>query len=455
MLNEDIVNTTIEIENEGNIQFNVEVTVSSGLTTWPVRLLSDGVEVTMPHLVMLQPGSISTLVAEMIVPFTADNLDTNMITVRTSTGSLDPLVNQSRFIVEQRSDFTFLGPESGIVPVLPGNTSSIDVSVQNVGNVPIVLDWVFPTLPDGWSIGFLSSAPITLAMNEERVAKIGLTIPLGIDAGMSPVSVDILVRGGVSSAELNLARSLSLGVQVQEASVPVVSFSEDRYTDLPRSEVTILNMTARNGGNIPLTTTFSTEEISGWVVVFEPSGVTNLAAGESIDVEVRITPSDSAEAGVKSFVILASMGDEVVEAGGFEATVASGADAGGVMGLLASMGIPTWAAGIVLLVVFGVTLLGLFSLRNRGIDRVSEDERLVPAGSALNQGDFQQRMSAALDTGVVNESLASGGVSQDEINAALNSGLAPLPAKPPSGMPPGHGSASPPPGLPPGFPPNG
>ncbi|DAC21152.1 MAG TPA: hypothetical protein HA345_07435, partial [Candidatus Thalassarchaeaceae archaeon] len=455
VLNEDVVNTTIEIENEGNIQFSVEVTVSSGLTTWPVRLLSDGVEVTMPHSVMLQPGSISTLVAEMIVPFTADNLDTNMITVRTSTGSFDPLVNQSRFIVEQRSEFAFLGPESGIVSVLPGNTTSFDVSVQNVGNVPVVLDWVFPTLPDGWSIGFLSSAPITLAMNEERVATIGLTIPLGIDAGMSPIAVDILVRGGVSSAELNLARSISLGVQVEEASVPVVSFSDDRFTDLPRSEVTILNMTARNGGNIPLTTTFSTVDISGWTVDFEPSGVTNLAAGESVDVKVRITPSDSAEPGVKSFVILATMGDLVVEAGSFEATVTSGTDTGGVTGFLAGIGVPTWAVGIVLLVVFGVALLGLFSLRNRGIDRLSEDERLVPAGSALNQGDFQQRMSAALDTGVVNESLVSGGVSQAEINAALNSGLAPLPSKPPSGMPPGHGSGSPPPGLPPGFPPNG
>ena len=149
------------------------------------------------------------------------------------------------------------------------------------------------------------------------------------------------------------------------------------------------------------------------------------------------------------------MGDALVEAGGFEATVASGTNAGGFFGFLTSMGVPTWAVGILFLVIFGITLLGLFSLRNRGLDQISEDERLVPAGSALNQGDFQQRMSAALDTGQVNESLVSGGVSQAEIDAALNSGLAPLPAKPPPGLPPGHGSTSPPPGLPPGFPPNG
>ena len=60
VLNEEIVNTTIEIENEGNIQFSVEVSVSSGLTTWPVRLLSNGIEVEMPHSVIIQPGSTST-----------------------------------------------------------------------------------------------------------------------------------------------------------------------------------------------------------------------------------------------------------------------------------------------------------------------------------------------------------------------------------------------------------
>ena len=64
--------------------------------------------------------------------------------------------------------------------------------------------------------------------------------------------------------------------------MPVVFFSEDRFTDLPRSEVTILNMTASNGG-IYLTTTFS-QLISVGDVVFEPQEVTNLAAGESIVV---------------------------------------------------------------------------------------------------------------------------------------------------------------------------
>ena len=127
----------------------------------------------------------------IVTPFTADNLDTNMITVRTSTGSFDPLVNQARFIVEQRSDFVILGPESGLISILPGNTTTFDVTIQNSGNVPIVLDYVFPTLPEEWFVGFMGSSPVTLAMSEERVATIGLEIPLGVDAGLVSIALDI------------------------------------------------------------------------------------------------------------------------------------------------------------------------------------------------------------------------------------------------------------------------
>ena len=66
--------------------------------------------------------------------------------------------------------------------------------------------------------------------------------------------------------------------------------------------------------------------------------VTNLAAGESVDVEVG-TPSESADPGVKSFVILATMGDALVEGGGFEATVASEIPITAFFGFLTSMGV--------------------------------------------------------------------------------------------------------------------
>jgi len=91
-----------------------------------------------------------------------------------------------------------------------------------------------------------------------------------------------------------------------------------------------------------------------------------------------------------------------------------------------------------------------FDEKKHSYTNVKTNERYISATTLI--GKFKK----PFDTDKHSKRVADReGVSQEEINAALNSGLAPLPAKPPSGMPPGHGSASPPPGLPPGFPPNG
>ena len=143
--------------------------------------------------------------------------------------------------------------------------------------------------------------------------------------------------------------------------------------------------------------------------------------------------------------------------GGFEATAAAVTSGGGAIGFLESVGVPAWAAGIVVMVLFVGLFAGVFMLRNRGLSSLSDDERLIPAGSTLNQGDYQTRFEAAINTGNEENSLVSGGVSQAEIDAALNSGLAPLPPPTPEGLPPGFSSPPPPslpPGLPPGFPPS-
>ena len=145
-----------------------------------------------------------------------------------------------------------------------------------------------------------------------------------------------------------------------------------------------------------------------------------------------------------------------IQSGGFEVTAAASNSGGGAIGLLESVGVPTWAAGIVVMLVIVGFLGGTFVLRNKGISSLSEGERLIPSGSSLNEGDYNTRFKAAIDTGVEGSSLVSGGVSQAEIDAALNSGLAPLPPPTPAGLPPGHPQptpVSPPPGLPPGLPP--
>ena len=456
VLNDEIVNTSVEVENTGNTAFDIEISMSTGLVSWPVWLYVDGQQVSSPYTLNLQPGVVSTLQVQMSVSANADNFDVNVVTIRTAlTGSI-PTVNQTQFIVEQRTDFILNGPESGLIDVSPGSTSTFNVTVANTGNVPIVLNWTFPSLPEGWSIGFLSLAPYTLMMNEERIVKMGLSVPLGLDSGMSSTEVGLLVRGGLSLDSLVLNQSVILGVRVSSISVPVVTFDDNRFNDIPRNEPTELIMHLSNGGNLPLNANVVIVGPEGWSYELDQTSVSNLLPSEQVDFVLTLNPSNDASAGVQNFNVVCIVDGVEIQSGGFEVTAAASNSGGGAIGLLESIGVPTWAAGIVVMLVIVGLLGGTFVLRNKGISSLSEGERLIPAGSSLNEGDYNTRFKAAIDTGVEGNSLVSGGVSQAEIDAALNSGLAPLPPPTPAGLPPGYPQqtpVSPPPGLPPGLPP--
>ena len=456
VLNDEIVNTSVEVENTGNTAFDIEISMSTGLVSWPVWLYVGGQQVSSPYTLNLQPGVVSTLQVQMSVSANADNFDVNVVTIRTTlTGSI-PTVNQTQFIVEQRTDFILNGPESGLIDVSPGSTSTFNVTVANTGNVPIVLNWTFPSLPEGWSIGFLSLSPYTLMMNEERTVKMGLSVPLGIDSGMSSTEVGLLVRGGLSLDSLVLNQSVILGVRVSSISVPVVTFDDNRFNDIPRNEPTELIMHLSNGGNLPLNTNVVLIGPEGWSYELDQISVSNLLPSEQVDFILTINPSNDASAGVQNFIVVCIVDGVEIQSGGFEVTAAASNSGGGAIGLLESIGVPTWAAGIVVMLVVVGLLGGIFVLRDKGISSLSEGERLIPAGSSLNEGDYNSRFKAAIDTGVEGNSLVSGGVSQAEIDAALNSGLAPLPPPTPTGLPPGYSQptpVSPPPDLPPGLPP--
>ncbi len=452
VLNDEIVNTTINVENKGNTPFDVDISMSTGLVSWPVWLYVDGNQVSSPYSVNLQPGVVSYLQVQMAVSPNADNFDVNVVTIRTSLSGSIPTVNQTKFIVEQRTDFSLEGPESGIIDVSPGSTSNFNVTVSNTGNVPIVLNWTFPSLPDGWSIGFLSLAPYSLMMGEVRTVNIGLSVPLGLESGVSATEVGLLVQGGLSSSSLDISQSVLLGVRVSSLAVPVVTFDENRFNDLPRGESSNLIMHLSNGGNLPLTASLDLVGPEGWNYDFDQQSISDLSPGNTVDIILIINPSEEVSSGVQNFVIITTVDGIEMETGGFEATAAASTSGGGAIGLLESIGVPTWAAGILVMLVIVGLFAGTFILRNRGISSLSEGERLIPAGSTLNQGDYQTRFDAAINTGNEENSLVSGGVSQAEIDAALNSGLAPLPPPTPEGLPPGF-SRPPPPSLPPGLPP--
>jgi hypothetical protein len=138
--------------------------------------------------------------------------------------------------------------------------------------------------------------------------------------------------------------------------------------------------------------------------------------------------------------------------------VGDNSGAGGIYGILESLGLPSWAIAVLavgFLLLFGT---GVLMLRRRQ-DGISRGEELLSAGEIL--GAQENRRASALDTGVSAHDQTSGEVSLAEIELAILQSTPeplPLPALPglsppilPAGLPPAPAAL--PDGLPPGLPP--
>ena len=106
--------------------------------------------------------------------------------------------------------------------------------------------------------------------------------------------------------------------------------------------------------------------------------------------------------------------------------------------MLESLGLPSWTLPLLFIIsLAGVISLGL-KLRKNSQSLMSPEEELIPEGSALLSGSSHERRAAALDTSLGSGDTLTGGVSEDEIQAAIDAsgpakilptrdGVAPIP----------------------------
>jgi len=460
VLNGQTANTTMTLNNRGNVPIDLDVTVNSGLNSWGVQLVRGGVASTDSLSLTIPAGDSEDILIQIIVPLSAEMLTENDLTVRTTLSGGLTVTNRTSFIVEERAMFSLTGPESGIIETPLGGTGMASVSIHNNGNTELTLSWTVGTVPDGWQAGFLSQLPFTLPMNRFESVDLGLVLPASIAPGVLADSVPVIVTGRTPNGD-ELVQTIELAVHVPASAWPVLESNRTRIDMVPREgEPMSQEITLRNDGNVPLQASFSATAPTGWTVTFEPMTINVLAAGDSRTVNMFLMASPEAAAGLADLYIqvTAAAGDGVIVSNASlslqVAAIGSGS-AGGVAGAWESLGLPAWATGIATFAALGmVAAIGL-SLRNKGIRRLGPGEELVHAGSTGASGAVDTRKERALDVGEAESGGASGSVSQDEISSALSASA--LPALLPPGLPPGGtppGSASPPAGLPPGLPPD-
>lgn len=189
-------------------------------------------------------------------------------------------------------------------------------------------------------------------------------------------------------------------------------------------------------------------ERKDWTVSVEPSTVSGLAVGDSLEVAVTLLPSDDVERGTGQLLLNLTTSEGQTTT--FEEVVSVEISEGstGLFNIL-----PPAASGAIVaaLVIGGVVL----ARRMKKSGELEDDSTsLVAPNTHANPDMLGERREEALDLGSAVDELTSGEVSDEEIAQAImqSMDLPSVPAAVPQGLPP---SGIPPAALPKGLPPAG
>ena len=180
--NQDVVEHSLDVENRGNTAIDFSVRASPAIPNWDLEMVAGTLTDDRFLQFTLQPGTSLTIDITIRVPYNANDGDVNEIEFRTELSDGVFEENRTRLIVQEIADIELQLPESGEITAAIGDYGLAEIGLQNTGNVDLVLDWSFGTLPDGWQPGFASTTPGGIAQGSTS----SVTVSLLVGAGASP-----------------------------------------------------------------------------------------------------------------------------------------------------------------------------------------------------------------------------------------------------------------------------
>ena len=460
--NDQRIEHTLVIENRGNIEIDFSVRASPALPQWDLEMTAGTLIDDRFLEFSLQPGSSLSIDIVILVPSNSNDGDTNQIDFRTELEDSGFQVNRTRLIVQEIADFNIHLPDSGSISASIGDYGLAEINLENIGNVDLLLSWSFGTLPDGWQVGFASTAPGGLLNGGEASVTVSLSVASGTPPGPSG-TLSIIIDAETLDGNTQFQKVAELGIIVEPSLW--LTFDTDTRIEISQGLPVTGNLSVTNSGNIACDVDLMIDTPEDLDVVLENDALDALAIGESRIVQFTVS-SDSLR-GLHSVTFsgqATALTGESLPSGNdsatLEITISGDGDSDGIAGLLESLGLPPWTIAIIALLI--VAMLGLTILRLRRTDpTISRGEELLSPGEIL--GAQASRREAALNIGGSSDDQTSGAVSADELATALSqsspvslpplgnlpSGLPPVP----EGLPPEPIASGPP--LPPGGLPQG
>ena len=430
---------SLDIENKGNIDLNLEITVEGTESDWnyEIYLFEDGSSIDDFFSVGIA-SSVKIMVA-ILVPTNAEIGTFNDLEIKIKLTTFSYTLNSTRLVLDELPDLEVIEYEQPCIAI-SGKDSVCSIIIQNTGNVDLILDWPISSelnndgveiaLPEGWS-AFLSNTPGIIKPSEKKTINLYLQTNWSILIN-SEQSVVIKAKSELPSGEVFLS-NLELNVIVKPSTIIDLKLVDSNGIVLENSNLFDLGagseaqiyIRASNLGNTDGFLAISFQILEGWNVVCSEENLL-ISSGENIILScvLKVPQNGGPLIEINSEFNVSNNLEECI----FEINVLTLRASSSEVELTNS-GLFGFSKGnqvIVILVLFGVLILA--AMRFKKTKRIEE-----PSSNSDDLPSSDERLELMLKAEEYDSGVISGGVDKSEIEAALNQSKPTLPTLP--GMP--------------------
>ncbi len=446
--NAQLVNLSLVVENSGNREIELTVSVQSQRTDWPITLSTASISNSDSIQFTLAGGASVTVAIEVLVYDAAIGGDANQLTFKTKIDQVNQKINSTTLIVSDDIGLSFPDLSNNIIEVsVDGQWNLITITVENTGNSLLNLNWSNALPDDGWQAGFFNP-PTSLHAGKTTEFTFGVISPLQEPIASAAQNILLSVNGTIDNRSVETSMQLQVDV-IASQHLSIIKENNESALGIIRDSTIERSIIITNQGNQPLQSTLRIEildgdgnVVPGWTTSISPASISGLAVDSSMTVVIGLTPSQDVKDGLVDVVINAETNDGNVSYS-FEASADITRSQGGLFGAL-----PLWAASSILgAIILVIVVVAVIIKRTANIS--FDGDELTSPDIFSNPAHMSTRRDEVLNVGIKVDELTSGTVDDEEIAAALAQSIAPLPALVPKGRPPAAEFSAPPVGRPP------
>ena len=446
--NAQVVNLSLIIENIGNHEIELTVSVQSQRTDWPITLSTASISNSESIQFTLAGGASATVAIDILVYDAATGGDANQLTFKTRTDQVNQKINSTTLIVSDDIGLSFPDLSNNILEVsVNGQWNLITIAVENTGNSLLNLNWSNALPDDGWQAGFFNP-PTSLHAGKTTEFTFGVISPFQEPIASAAQNILLSVNGSIGNRSVETSMQLQVDI-IASQHLSMFEESNESALGIIRDSSIKRNIIVTNQGNQPLHSTLRVEVLDvdgnvvpGWTTSISPASISGLAVGSSTTVVIGMTPGQDVKDGLVDVIITAETSDGNVSYS-IEASADITRSQGGLFGAL-----PLWASSSILgAIILVIVVVAIIIKRTAKIS--FEGDELTTPDIFSDPAHMSTRRDEVLNLGVKVDEFTSGTVDDEEIAAALAQSIAPPPAPVPEGRPPAAELAATPVGRPP------